>query len=59
VGAAEVDEGREEEGADEAVEEAEDDGGQDEARVEVVRLLTSSQLPDFQYFHIRLIYKCN
>jgi hypothetical protein len=27
--------------------------------VEVVRLLTSSQLPDFQYFHIRLIYKCN
>jgi hypothetical protein len=50
VGAAEVDEGGEEEGADEAVEEAEDDGGEDEARVEVVRLLTSSQLPDFQYF---------
>ncbi len=50
MGAAEVDEGGEEEGADEAVEEAEDDGGEDETGVEVVRLLTSSQFPDFQYF---------
>ncbi len=50
MGAAEVDKGGEEEGADEAVEEAEYDGGEDETRVEVVRLLTSSQFPDFQYF---------